>query len=308
MGNSLLQSGAAFGAILIPEIIRLLVDEPGTWPYPFFVVGAAGTVWVIVWLLSVRAEDLALPSTATLAPSHNGDAVERPGWWLANVVTDLRFWVLVILVVGINQTWHFYRVWLPLCLREYFHYAKDDVLHFSTGYYVAADVGSISAGVATLWLARRGLSVHASRRLVFLGCSLLTTLSVVTAFLPASPLLLALFLIIGFGSLGLFPVYYSLSQELTVRHQGKVTGVLSFTTWMASAAAHPLVGRWIDQTADWPAVLSVAGLPPSIGFVVLLFVWRAPRSRGIVTDAPEPQAKEDRPAVDADAAAGEGRA
>src|SRR5262249_20951858 len=62
MGNSILQSGAALGAILIPQVMKLLFheDEPSTWRLPFFVVGAAGTAWVIFWWASLRPADLRL--------------------------------------------------------------------------------------------------------------------------------------------------------------------------------------------------------------------------------------------------------
>ena len=43
MGNSVLQSGASIGAIVTPQVIKLLVtDQPGSWRSTFIIVGAAG--------------------------------------------------------------------------------------------------------------------------------------------------------------------------------------------------------------------------------------------------------------------------
>ncbi|HMF14962.1 MAG TPA: MFS transporter, partial [Gemmataceae bacterium] len=140
-------------------------------------------------------------------------------------------------------------------------------------YYVAADVGAITGGFTALWLARRGLSVHASRVLVYSGCSLLALLSFAVAYVEPGPILLVLLMLLGFGALGVFPVYYSLSQELTVKDQGRLTGTLGFTTWMASAIMHPAVGRWLDRTQDWSTALALAGLPPILGLIVLLLFW-----------------------------------
>ncbi len=53
LGNSILQSGASLGAIATPPIILLLNSgEPGGWRLPFQVAGAAGLVWILVWLMA----------------------------------------------------------------------------------------------------------------------------------------------------------------------------------------------------------------------------------------------------------------
>ena len=69
MGNSILQSGAAIGSILTPLLILALPkEEIGSWRYPFLVVGAAGMVWVLLWLVSVRSSDLAPGNPAASSP------------------------------------------------------------------------------------------------------------------------------------------------------------------------------------------------------------------------------------------------
>src|SRR5262249_39912269 len=137
-----------------------------------------------------------------------------------------RFAVLIVLVVTINMTWHFLRVWGPLYLREQHGFTRTQTFWFALGYYVFTDIGALTAGFVTMPLARGGMLVHTSRLLVFFVCALLTTLCILIPFLPGGWLLVPVFLIIGFGSLGVFPNYYSFTQDLTVRHQGKVTGIL----------------------------------------------------------------------------------
>jgi ACS family hexuronate transporter-like MFS transporter len=272
LGNGLLQSGAALGSIVTPQIIRIFVHGPGTWPYPFFVVGGAGTLWVLAWLASVRSTDLGGPPRTDEKRSWRA-LVDEEISWLRQVVRQRRFWVLIFIVIAINQTWHFFRVWLPLFLKEHHQYTDGNVQNVSTAYYVAADVGAITGGFTALWLARHGLSVHTSRVLVYGGCSMLALLSFAVAYADPGPVLLALLMLLGFGALGVFPVYYSLSQELTVKDQGRLTGTLGFTTWMASAVMHPVVGGWLDRTKDWSSALALAGLPPILGLIVLLLFW-----------------------------------
>jgi MFS transporter, ACS family, aldohexuronate transporter len=265
-GNSILQSGASIGALLAPGIVLGLTAATGTWRYSFWVVGAFGTLWVILWLAVVKPADLTLPEQ----PSRPNDPapVDRP-----SPLQVRRFLILIVVTVSINTTWHFLRVWLPLFLREEHGYTAEQTAGFLTGYYAATDLGALTAGFTTLFLARRGFSVHASRMLVFLFCALLTSLTVLAALQPASPLLLALLLVIGFGSLGVFPCYYSFSQELTTRHQGKLTGSLSFACWMSMALLHAVVGKQVEVTHSYRPGVALAGLAPLVGFVALAFFW-----------------------------------
>jgi ACS family hexuronate transporter-like MFS transporter len=278
MGNGILQSGASVGAFLTPLLVIGLYYSTGDWRHPFYVVGALGVGWVVLWLLLVRTEDLALPPSA---PAWDGPA--RP-----DAATVRRFVALVLVVVTINATWHFFRAWLPLFLQRQHGYSMKEAGYFTSAYYVATDLGSLASGFVALRLARRGMAVHRSRMVVFLACALLTSLSLVAAYLPPGPLLLGLLLAVGFGALGLFPIYYSFTQELTVRHLGKLTGVLSSICWMTMAGLHPLVGEQVARTKSYTAGVALAGLAPLLGFAALALLWGRTPDPGPPPAGPEP--------------------
>src|SRR5262249_52238020 len=134
--------------------------------------------------------------------------------------------------------------------------------------------------------------VHSSRVVVFLACALLTTLSLVVATLPRGPLLLGTLLVIGFGALGLFPNYYSFSQEITVRHQGKVTGSLGCINWLVMALLHEAAGDSIKRTERYAEGLALAGVAPLVGLAALLLFWgKTPRKEaGLPSQDLAPQA------------------
>jgi ACS family hexuronate transporter-like MFS transporter len=274
LGNGLMQSGAALGAILTPLVVRfMLTDEPGSWRGPFQVIGALGVVWVIAWFGLIRRGDLAIPEDDGAGPAAELDPHSRAAPSLPRTVFVRRLVTLMLVAVSINLCWHYFRAWLPKFLREYHHYDRNAVNDFTMAYYLATDLGSIAVGVATRRLIERGWRVHSARLLLFFLCALLTALSTLAANLPAGPLLLGTLLVIGFGGLGLFPNYYAFSQELTTRHQGKVSGTLGCITWVCNALMHPLVGQRIDETHSYAAGLFVAGLVPMLGVAALLFLW-----------------------------------
>ena len=266
MGNSILQSGAAFGAIVIPIVVYFIVDpaQVGSWRLPFLLVGACGATWAVLWMMSLRPRDLRVGGRADWA------AAERPkiGGWLA----VRRLVALVLLVVTINATWHFFRAWLSPLLDQLGYDERQRSL-FTSAYYFATDAGALSAGFAALTLSRRGWSVHGSRMVVFLAYAMLAGLAVWAAFLPAGPLLLAVLLLVGFGALGVFPAYYAFSQELTVKHQGKLTGLLGFLCWIAMAGWQELIGHLVEYTKSYRACMILAGLAPLAGFAALVALW-----------------------------------
>ncbi len=55
LGNSVMQSGASIGAVLTPQILKmLLTDQAGSWRSAFMIVGAAGLLWVVLWFVFLK--------------------------------------------------------------------------------------------------------------------------------------------------------------------------------------------------------------------------------------------------------------
>jgi ACS family hexuronate transporter-like MFS transporter len=290
LGNSIIQSGASMGAIITPVVVLCLTtDAAGSWRIPFRVIGSIGAVWVVAWLAIVRSRDLVFcdSSVPELAPRNDHGAPDAPADSSATDASagatfNRRFLALAVVVIVINLCWQFFRAWMPKMLREEYRYSAEQVQYFSIAYYVAADAGCLLIGFLTRHLAGRGLSVHGARLTTFLACSLLTALSMLAAVLPASGLLLATLLLIGFGSLGQFPIYYSLAQELSARRVGNVVGALGFLTWMFHAIVQNPIGRWIDRTGSFSQVMFLAGLTPMIGWLAVLLLWNTPPRLGRV--------------------------
>jgi len=177
------------------------------------------------------------------------------------------------MVVFINLNWHYFRVWLPKMLQETRGYTLDESMNVLTVYYIAADIGVILVGVVASWLARRGWSVYGSRMVVLGVCCLLATASTVVAILPRGPLLLVMLFLVGFGSLGCFSIYYSLTQDLSNEHQGKISGSLSTCTWLVTATAHPIVGYIIDKTKNYDPLTAGMGWLPMLSMIAVLLLW-----------------------------------
>lgn len=298
LGNSILQSGAAVGSIVTPIIVLLLKsEEPGGWRPPFVAIGCIGVFWMIPWLLMIRAEDVErkpVSSDAAAGPD------TTPTLWSRDFCRMLA--VVIAIVITINLTWQFFRVWLPKYLQEAHGYNEDQTAWFTSAYYVATDIGCIGVGFWVKGLITGGWEVHRARVMTFTACAGLVLLALAVAFLPSadvaangfwspmSLLLLVLLLFVAAGTLGLYPNYYSFSQELTRTHQGKISGALGTIAWIGSGTMQWLVGRNIDATRSYATGVALAGVLPLLAVAALWLLWprrETPPPETAITEMPD---------------------
>ena len=301
LGNSIFQSGTALGAVITPLLVLALLRsaDPGepqrnamiavtggtyaavvgaptdTWKYPFRVIGSLGVVWIVLWFATVPRAMLRA-AEGQVGSADEGLALFR------DVLRDKRFWVLLAAASGINVTWHGYRAWLPLYLQEQRGYSETEMSKFTTIYYLVADVGSWTVGGLTLLLCRRGVGIHRSRAIAYGICALFTMGTLAVPFLPNGWPLQAGLLVVAFGALGLFPTYFALTQELSAKHQGKVSGTLGAAAHISLAMIYPIEGLINDATKSYEFVLGGIGVAPALAF--LLLIWKWPPRRELPPD------------------------
>jgi ACS family hexuronate transporter-like MFS transporter len=286
LANSLLQAGAPLGAVAVSVLMLVVVGaRPDGWRPMFWLVGGVGAPWALAWLALVRSADLRRPALQTadesdLAGAERGASGAFEELPLAAVLLSRRFVLLLLTVLCINTCWHYLRAWLPMILEKDLHYSSEAVQGVMIGYWLATLAGGIGGGWLVTRLTVRAWPVHRARLTVFLGLALITALMAVAALLPAGPVVIGLLLLVGFGSLGQFPIFYSLTQELSARHQGKVGGTLGFVAWLPLYFLHPLVGRLMDTHPEArPYLFAVVGVLPLTAWAALAIGWgRRPRS------------------------------
>lgn len=218
--------------------------------------------------------------------SEPGEVAGRP--WLVALFLNRKFWALLLMVLSINTTWQLIRAWLPKFLQQGRGYDETTTWLFNSAYYIATDVGCLLAGAAALWLARSGMTAHRSRLIVYGACALVSALTCVAAVLPAGWPLLLVLLAVGAGTLGLFPCYYSFTQEVSAAHVGKITGVLSFLGWLLPSPMHRYFGRYVDTYHSFDLGIAIVGLAPLIGLFAMLVLWPRQADAPVVVAEPIP--------------------
>lgn len=274
MGNGVLQSGASFGAIITPLIMRaLMTSDLGSWRTPFKVVGVAGLLWIVPWLLLLKTSDLSTATRSSPEPRPTGTS----SFW--RVIFSRQMLIVFFVIACINTTFQILRAWLPKILQEGRGYSETHALNFTSVWFAATDVGCLGAGALAVWLARRHLSVHAARVAVFAGCGLLCAFCVFVPWLGKGWMLLFVLSLAGAGALGVFPLYHAFTQDISGEHQGKITGMAGVVTWLVTAQMQKLFGMLADRTHSFDPGLALAGLLPLIAVVPLWLFWNKPNTR-----------------------------
>jgi len=294
LGNAFFQSGTGLGAMLTPLIIvgclafgeRAGIEQP--WRLPFLVIGLIGLGWIALWWLTVPARWLQQPMVAqSSGPGATADPNELS--FLA-ILQDRRFLLLIVLIIGVNTTWHTYRVWLPLFLERQLGIPQGELPWWNFAYYAVADVGSWLAGGTVLVLVRWGWQVGRARWRVFTaGVALLLPGFLLPWYTELGrAITLGIILLSGFGALGLFATYFALSQDISPKHQGKITGTLGAINSLFLASLYPIQGSLGDSLGGYDRVLGAAAVPACLAFVLVGWAW--PRSPAMSSSVQQPAA------------------
>ena len=301
LGNSLFQSGTALGAIITPLIVLWAIQwadpwessraatatvtgtailggeflaHADSWRIPFIVIGLFGIGWVLLWAFTVPRPILGSESVVTATTASPLEVSP-----FTAVVKDRRYWVLVAVIIGVNTSWHTFRAWLPLFLQQQQGYSFPEMTAFMTWYYIIAELGGWSVGLGTLVLVWAGLGLHTSRVVTFAICTAIVLSALALPIVDSAAIRTAILLTFGFGAFGLFPTYFTLSQELSARHQGKVTGTLGFINAIYLAGLYPVEGYVAKLSGTYDPFLALCGLPALFALLMILLFWRSPNSR-----------------------------
>lgn len=235
--------------------------------------------------------------------SPGNDGVEHR-WW--HDVFTRRFAIVLLMVMCINTMWQVMRAWLPLIMQENYGFNEKQTLVFNSIWYIFTDIGCFASGVIASGMAGRGWTILGSRLLSLTLCVILfatliavpflngqlpesispvsttpiespsSTAGLFTQFLSLDPLrltMLGVLLISGAGALGIFPIYYSFAQDVSPRHQGKVTSIAATGGWLASSYAQPWFG-WLEQrTGSYDLGIFLLSALPILPLVCLYYFW-----------------------------------
>jgi len=212
LAQGIFNSGAAIGGIIsIPLIGYLALFF--SWQLIFIAVGALGLLWLIPWLVIVKAPPkyhswitdeerdyiLSGQPNEDLNEDGNIDGGYNPN--TAELLSRKQSWGVIIASAAIDPIWWLFIVWIPTYLFEVHGFNMKDLVVSGWVPYVGAMFGAWFGGLLAQALIGKGWTVDKTRKFVItLGCLIMLPclLALAVASTPGLALMLMFLILFGF--------------------------------------------------------------------------------------------------------------
>jgi len=276
LANGIFHGGASIGGIVTPIIALAVMSWLGwSWQWVFFIIGGGGALWAIAWLAMTRGERAKVIDTP---PPESAESAWHAIRSYFRLYRDRRIWLAVLVGVGINIAWHVPRYWLTKYFRLDLGFGDDAKQWLTAGYFIAADVGSLSAGWLTRRLIHGGRSVEAARKIVLMLTGTLCLIAIPAVLVNVPWLTVSLLLVFAAASMGGFANYFALCQDVDPAHTSLVLGTSGFAAWFTVGVLQEYAGAYADAAGQYGPILMAASVAPLVGGLIGLW-WPAEQGK-----------------------------
>jgi ACS family hexuronate transporter-like MFS transporter len=269
-------TGSSLGAVIAPPLIAAIVLR-SNWRWVFFITGALGFIWAVVWLFVYNVPARHKLVTVTERDYLKTALSEQPGTARVSWIGLFRFrqiWGLVAAKSLSDSAWFFFIFWLPKYLGDVRHLNIKEIGYYAWIPYAWAGAGSFLGGWLSSYLIRPRLSVDASRKIA---------LGIGAACMPASLLIATspLAFAIVFFSMAMFghQCWSTIVQTLAAdmfpsKMVGSVAGLLGAAGAFGGMFFNLVVGALLAVYHSYALILTISGLLHPLSFIIILLIVR----------------------------------
>lgn len=181
LAQGIFNSGAAIGGIIsIPMIAYMTVFF--NWPMVFVVIGLVGLLWLIPWVILVKAppkyhpwitdqerEYILTGQRQTESCSANDEQEYNPT--TMQLLSHKQSWGVIIASAAIDPIWWLFVFWIPIYLNEVYGMDVKSIGIYGWVPYVGAMLGAWFGGLLAQNRIKAGWDINKTRKLtITLGC------------------------------------------------------------------------------------------------------------------------------------------
>ncbi|MCP5192155.1 MAG: MFS transporter [Pseudomonadales bacterium] len=282
LAQGIFNSGAAIGGIIsIPLIAYLTVHF--NWQAIFILVGAAGLLWLIPWVVLVKAPPKEHPwitdeereyilsgqeNTVAGGDSSHGDGYNPS---TAEMLSRKQSWGVIVASAAIDPIWWLFVFWIPIYLSEVYAMDVKTIGIYGWVPYVGAMLGAWFGGLLAQNRIKSGWTVDRTRKFVItLGCltMLPSLLAMANPGEPVNAVLLMAVILFGFqtaiGNVQTLP-----SDFYGGRSVGTLAGFAGMAAKLAAAALTALV-PWLTSGGNYTPAFVIGA---TLAVTAMTSVW-----------------------------------
>ena len=269
-------AASRMGGALTPFIVLPVITYLG-WRAAFYILGAVGVIWSIVWYLFYRnqpkemrgisAEEIAEAPVTQMAVST--EKVSIP--W-KSLLSSKQFWLILLMYFFYAFGSWFFFSWFPTFMELGRGFEKDQLTYAIAVPFVMSMIGNISGGYLTDKLsAKYGLKVGRKA----LGSSSLIVSAIfmfLAAFIPGK-MQVFIFLSLAFGIIDLMlPSAWALCIDLGKKYSGAVSGAMNTAGNLGGFVCSLIFGYVVSATGNYNLPLYIIAGMLVISAVIFLFI------------------------------------
>jgi ACS family hexuronate transporter-like MFS transporter len=260
--SGIFNSGSSIGAVVAPPLVAWIVLRSG-WRSAFLIVGGAGLVWLLVWLLTYYTPANSIHSLA--GPPISVWRLMRTRWVCTFTVSK----------VFSDPAWYFYIFWFPQYLKSARGFDIASIGKFAWIPFLTADAGNLVGGAFAAALLSRGIPVVWARKVSVMFFAVLMTSAIPAVLVPNVFLSIALISTATLGYTGALANMLAMPADVFSQHRvGSVWGIASMGSGFGGMVFSLLTGWVVDHYSYVPVFVGFGVLP----LIAAVIVWSLPQS------------------------------
>lgn len=279
--QGLFNSGAAIGGIVaIPTIAFLTIYF--SWQMIFVIIGLIGLLWLIPWLIIVKAPPKKHPWLTEEERTYilegqkeekqeSVEVVDAYNPPVGELLSRKQSWGVIIASAAIDPIWWLFVFWIPIYLSEVYNMDVKSIGIYGWVPYVGAMLGAWFGGLLAQNRIKAGWNVNRTRKMVItLGCVIMlpALLALADPGTPIAAVLIMAAVLFGFqtsiGNVQTLPS--DLYGKKTVGTLSGFSGTAAKLTGAGLVSLVPILTKGGNYT---PAFVIGAAL----AFIVIASVW-----------------------------------
>jgi ACS family hexuronate transporter-like MFS transporter len=281
LAQGIFNSGAAIGGIISIPLIAYLTVFFG-WKMIFILVGLIGLLWLIPWVILVKAPPKTHPwltdeereyiltgQQSTEADEGSEEEEYKPT--TAQVLSHKQSWGVIVASAAIDPIWWLFVFWIPIYLNEVYGMDVQSIGLYGWVPYVGAMFGAWFGGLLAQNRMKAGWNVNRTRKLtISLGCLIMLPALLAMAN-PGAPVIAVLIMaVILFGFQTAIGNVQTLPSDL---FSGKTVGTLAGFSGMAAklgAVGLTSLVPWLTADGNYSPAFVIGA---SLAIIAMLSVW-----------------------------------